>query len=100
MKKSDSACRDIRAASTESQVVAAVRAYLASLDPAEVALVPTEIMAFNLSGAEEAVQAALHLVHAQMLGMRDATQYAMLSEVVLVFSTAARRLAVLAKDTT
>ena len=100
MKKSDVACRAIGAASSETQVIAAVRRYLSSLEASEVAQLPAEIVNFSLSPAEEAVQSALYLVHTQMLRLGDTPEAAMLNDVTLVFSTAARRLAVLAKDTT
>jgi hypothetical protein len=100
MKKSDNAVRAIRAASTESQVIGALHDYVSSLDAAEVALLPAEIMAFGLAHAEEAVQSALYLVHTQMLRLGDSPEAAVLNEVTLVFSSAARRLAALAKDTT
>ena len=98
MKKSDSAVRAIRAATTESEVIAAVRDYLTSLDAAQLALLPAEIMAIGMSHAEELVQSALQLVHSEMLAMRDAPEAAVLNEIALVFSTAAQRLAALAKD--
>ena len=100
MKKSDSACRAIRAARTESQVVAALRSYLSSLDAAEVVLIPVQILTLGLNHAEESVQQALELIHTQMASVREAPQSSMLNEIALVFSTAARRLAVLAKDVT
>jgi hypothetical protein len=100
MKKSDVAVRAIRTASTESHVIAAVRDYLATLDAHEVALVPAEIMAFGLAAAEEAIQSALYLVHTQMLRTHEEVESAVLNDVTLVFSAAARRIAALAKDTT
>jgi hypothetical protein len=98
MKKSDSACRAIRAASTEAEVIGALRNYLASLGAAQMALIPAEIVAIGIRHAEEVVQSALQLVHREMLETRDAVDAAVLSEVALVFSTAAQRLTVLAKD--
>jgi Protein of unknown function (DUF3606). len=92
MKKSDSACRAIRAANTEAQVVAAVREYLASLGPEEVAALPAQVMAFGLHQVEEVVHSALDLVHREMLAMREGPESEVLAEVTLVFSTAAKRL--------
>lgn len=99
MKKSDSACRAIRAANTEAQVVAAVREYLGSLGPEEIAAVPAQVMAFGLHQVEEVVHTTLDLVHREMLAMREGPQSEVLTDVTLVFSTAAKRLAALAKDT-
>ena len=99
MNKSDSACRAIKAASTEAQVIAAVRSYLSSLGPAEVAVLPAQVMTLVLSETEEIVQSALQLVHSEMLAAHDAPEATLLSQVTLVFSTAANRLAALAKDT-
>ena len=72
MKKSDNAVRAIRAATTETQVVAAIRDYLSSLESSEVALLPAEVTAFGLHLTEEVVQSALQLVHDQMLAVGDA----------------------------
>ena len=100
MKKSDAACSAIHAASSETQVITAVRHYLSTLEASEVALLPREIVDFGLGHTEDAVQSALYLVHTQMLRLGDTPEAAMLNDVTLVFSTAARRLAALAKDTT
>ena len=99
MKKSDKACRAIGAASTETEVLAAVRDYLSSLEASEVAVLPAQLMALVLSGAEEVVQSALQLVHTEMLAAHDRPEAALLNQVTLVFSTAAKRLAALAKNT-
>ncbi|MGZ5036754.1 MAG: hypothetical protein ACXWG1_08025 [Usitatibacter sp.] len=99
MKTSDGACRAIRAAKTEGEVVAAVREYLDSLSPQEAGALPAQVLAFGLSQVEEVVHSALDLVHRQMLAMREGPESQVLTDVTLVFSTAAKRLAVLAKDT-
>ena len=99
MKKSDAAVRAIRAAKAESQVVAAVQEYLASLGPAVIGILPAGILAVGLRQAEEVIQSALELVHEQMLGKEDSPQASLLNDVELVLSTAAKRLAVLARDT-
>lgn len=99
MKSSDSACRAIRAASTEAEVMTAVRHYLSSLAPSRISLIPAEIVALGFSHAEEVIQAALQLVHREILEMRDGPEAVGLNEIALVFSTAAQRLAALAKDT-
>ena len=98
MKRGDSAVRAIRAASSESQVVEAVQAYLGSLEASEVAQLPEEVLTLGLRQAEEVIQSALALVHCEMLGVREAPGAALLNETALVLSTAAHRLAALAKD--
>jgi hypothetical protein len=99
MKKSDDAVRAIRAAKAESQVIAAVQEYLASLGPSALGVVPAEILAVGLRQAEEVIQSALEGVHEQMLGKEDSPQASLLNDLELVLSTAAKRLAVLARDT-
>lgn len=98
MKKSDSARRAIKAAATASEVIAAIRGYLSSLDPPEIALLPESLMAVVLSETEEIVQAALHLVHGALLAARDPSEAELLGDANLVFAAAAKRLAALAKD--
>jgi hypothetical protein len=98
MKTSDTACRAIRAAKTESQVIAAVQEYLKTLDASQIAVLPAEIMAFGVRHAEEALHSALHMVHTEMLKLGETAASEVLTDVTLVFTTAAKRLAVLAKD--
>ena len=98
MKSSDVACRAIRAAKTEGQVISAVQEYLKSLDSAELALLPADILAFGVRHAEEALHAALHFVHGQMLQVGEGSATESMTEMTLVFTTAAKRLASLAKD--
>lgn len=100
MKKSTSARSAIRAASTESQVLAAVREYLSSLSASELALVPAGIMALGIGQAEEAIQAALLLLHREKLASKAAPAAAVLKDTALVLSAAAKRLAALAEDDT
>ena len=96
MKDSRSTCRAIQTASTEQQVISVVREYLSSLSPAEVALMPAGLSALATSRAEEVVQSALQLVHHEMLVALDAPEAELIKDAVLVFSTAATRLATLA----
>lgn len=99
MKSSDRACRNIRAASSESQVLQEVSDYLGSLQPAVVAIIPAELMAVGLQQAEEVIHSALEIVHRQIARRERAAEADTLNEMVLVLSTAARRLAVLARNT-
>lgn len=97
MKDTQSTVRAILAAATESQVVTVVREYLASLSPSQVALLPAGLTSLGISHVEEVVQSALHLVHREMLATLDAPEAVFLKEAALIFSTAAQRLAALAK---
>jgi hypothetical protein len=97
LKDTQSICRAIQAAPTEAQVITVVREYLASLDPTEIALLPAGLIGLGISHVEEVVQSALQLVHREMLSALDAPEAAFLKDAALVFSTAAQRLAALAK---
>ena len=96
MTRSEKACRAIRAATTESQVAGAVRAYLDSLGAADAARLPAEILTLGLTPAEELIQSALQTLHSR--GSKDKAKGGVLREASLVLETAARRLAALAKD--
>lgn len=99
MKSSDRACRTIRAATSESQVIQAVSEYLKSLHPTVVAIFPAELMAVGLQQAEEVIHSALDIVHRQIARSDLPAEADTLNEIVLVLSTAARRLAILAGNT-
>ena len=99
MTRSDSACRAIRAASTESEVVEAVSQYIRSLNAGAVALLPVGLLTIGLAHAEEVIHSALELVHAKMIHSKGTPEADTMSEVVLVLTTAARRFAALAKTT-
>jgi hypothetical protein len=97
MTNSDNACRRIRSAKNESEVLAAVRQYLDSLDAKDIALLPAGLLALGLTPAEELIQSALQLLHTALdaAAPRDA---GVVKDASLVFTTAARRLAALAED--
>jgi hypothetical protein len=97
LKDTQSTCRALQAAHTESQVVSIVREYISSLSPAELALLPAGLGSLGISHVEEVVQSALQLVHREMLSVLDAPEAAFLKDAALIFSTAAQRLAALAK---
>ena len=96
MKNSRSTCLAIENALTQDEVVVSVREYLASLNPAEIALMPPGLAVFATGRAEEVVHSALQLVHHEMAVALDAPEAELIKEAVLVFSTAATRLATLA----
>jgi hypothetical protein len=94
MTKSQKARSAIRSARNESQVIAAVRDYLDSLDASDAAVLPGELLALGLVPAEELIQTALHALHE--VSRADA-KGGVARETALVFSAAARRLAALAQ---
>ena len=96
MKDSRSACAAIQTAATEEEVVLAVRGYLSSFSDAEVALMPAGLIALGTTDAQGVVQGALELVQREMLAALDAPGADLIRDAVLVFSTAATRLATLA----
>lgn len=96
MKNSRSTCQAIQSASTENEVLSFVRDYLSSLSPAEVALLPAGLAVLGVGRAEEVVETALQLVHHEMLVVLDAPEAELIKDAVMVFSTAATRLATIA----
>jgi predicted nucleic acid-binding protein len=61
-------------------------------------LLPASLTGLGVSHVEEVVQSAVQLVHREMLSALDAPEAALLKDAALVFSTAAQRLAALAKQ--
>jgi len=96
MTKSEKACRAIRKATSESEVIGAVRKYLDSLDTSDAALLPAEILVIGLAPAEELIQSALQTLDTHMKARKSKS--GILPETILVLTTAARRLAALAQD--
>ena len=97
MTNTEKACRSIRAAKNETQVMAAVREYLDSLDAKDLATLPAELLVLGLTPAEELIQAALQALHDALPGS-GAKGGAIVNDTALVFKAAARRLAALAED--
>ena len=89
-------CHAIQTASTEEQVISAVRTYLSSLSAEEVASMPAELIALGRSHAENIVGAALKLVNDEMLSALDAPAAQIMRGPAMVLATASRRLATLA----
>jgi hypothetical protein len=96
MKDPRSTCLAIQAASTEEQVIVVVREYLSSLSPDEIALLPKGLATLGTNHVEEVVQSAVQLAHHEMLAALNESEAVLLKDAVLVFSTAATRLAALA----
>jgi hypothetical protein len=76
MTNGEHACRRIRTARNESQVLAAVREYLDSLDAKQMALLPTGLLALSLTPAEELVQSALQALHTALAAAATRTRTA------------------------
>ena len=98
MTKSQKACRAVRSAKTGSQVINAVQQYLHSLNASDAAQLPKELLVVGLTPAEELIQSALQALHDCITQKGDAPKGGVVRETMLVFTTAARRLAILAKD--
>jgi hypothetical protein len=97
MLKGEKACRAIRAAGNESEVLGAVTEYLDSLDASDAAVLPAELLVIGLTPAEELIQSALQALHSEMQSRGEESRGGILNEAALVFTTAGRRLAVLAQ---
>jgi len=92
LNNTEATCKRIRAAKTESQVIDAVREYLATLGPAEVAGIPLQVLSSSLVQAEESIHSAIQVFEDAIgaLGPSDADTA---ERTRLVLTTAARRLA-------
>lgn len=96
MSKSDAACRKIRAAATESQVVAAVREYLGSLGPADALGVPVHAVSSCLVHTEESIHSALQVFEDALAALQgDSANPDAAEGMRLVLTAAARRIATL-----
>jgi hypothetical protein len=86
----------IRAAKTESEVIAAIRNYLATLTEDELALIPAGFKALGLITTDEIARAAVELAQREVLAVGEAPESQLLRDAAAVFSTAAMRLASIA----
>jgi len=95
MTRGDKACRAIRAATRESEVIAAVRDYIDALDSSDAARLPAEILVMGLTPAEELIQSALQSVETLLKAEKGAkgAKGGALRELTRVLTAAARRLA-------
>lgn len=99
MSNTEAACRRIRAASTESQVIAAVRDYVVALGPAELAALPMQLLPASLLQGEEVIHSALQLIEdavTRVAGVAAGSEVT--DDMRLVLTTAARRLAALSRS--
>ena len=96
MSKTDIACRKIRAANTETQVIAVVREYLASLGPTDVAGIPLHVLSASLVHTEESIHSCIQAVEDAIAAVKGGTADAdAVDGTRLVLTAAARRLAAL-----
>lgn len=95
VKDATSTCVAIRNAQTPAEVVAALRDYVAALNAAGLALVPSMLLTVGVDHAREIAQAALELARREAAAAANDPDAAILKEAAMVFSTAAMRLAVL-----
>ena len=96
MSNSDVACRKIRAASTETQVIAVVREYLASLGAADVAGIPLHVLSSSLVHTEESIHSCIQAVEDAIAAVQGAKSNGNAARGTrLVLTAAARRLAAL-----
>ena len=64
-------CIAIQTASTEAEVILAVRNYLSSLDADKIALIPPTLLTVGISHAQEIAQAALELARREATAVLD-----------------------------
>jgi hypothetical protein len=94
--KTEVACRKIRSASTETQVIAAVQEYLVSLGPPEVAGIPLHALSSSLVQTEESIHSAIQTLEDALAAIQGGTSSRDAAEgTKRVLTTAARRLAAL-----
>jgi hypothetical protein len=86
-------CLAIQAASTEAEVITALRKYLSALDSGKAGLLPATLLAVGVNHAQEIAQAAVELASREMTS--DGPTAVLLRDAATVLSTAAMRLAVL-----
>jgi hypothetical protein len=90
-----SACQVIRAASTEAEVITAVRGYLSGLDHAQLKAIPSDLLSLHVHQARDIASAAIELARHEATISQDAPEAALVKDVAMVFSTAAMRLALI-----
>jgi hypothetical protein len=95
MRDGQKTCAAIRGATTPEGVIAVLLDYVATLSPAEAALVPASLTNLAAHHAAEVAAAAVDLARREALVENDAPEAEFLKEVATVLSTAAMRLAVL-----
>ena len=101
--KSQAGCLDchstyqvIRGASTEREVVGAVRDYLGSLDHAQIAAIPANLLSLQINHARDIAAAAVEVARHEATMAPQAPEADLVKDVAMVLSTAAMRLAIIA----
>jgi hypothetical protein len=89
------ACRVIREAATEGEVVRALTEYLESLHPMAVAAIPANLLSLHLTHAKDIMGAAVILARHEAKMAHDTPESAIVKDVSSVLTAAATRLAVL-----
>ncbi len=90
-----STCQVIRAASTEGEVIAAVRDYLGTLDHGQLAAIPASLLSLQINHARDIAAAAVELARHEATMAPQAPEAALVKDVATVLSTAAMRLAII-----
>jgi hypothetical protein len=90
-----STCHLIRAASTEGEVIAAVRDYLGALDKAQLAAIPAGLLSLQINHARDIAAAAVELARHEATMEQHGPEAALVKDVATVLSTAAMRLAII-----
>ena len=88
-------CRAIGAATTEGEVVAAVRRYLEALHPRKLAALPATLLSLQVNHAADIAAAAVDLVRHEATLPQHEAEAMLFRDVGTVLSTAAMRLAII-----
>ena len=86
-------CRQIQAASSEGEIIEAVRGYLSSIDGSSISALPVSLLSLQASQARDIAAAAVELARREATIAHDAPEAALLRDVTKVLSTAAMRIA-------
>jgi hypothetical protein len=89
------ACRIIRAAESEGEVVKALTEYLESLHPMAVAAIPANLLSLHLTHTKDIMGAAVILARHETKMIQETPEAAIVKDVSNVLTAAATRLAVL-----
>ena len=90
-------CRAISTATTDGEVVAAVRRYLGSLDHHKIAL-PAQLLSLQVNHAVDIAAASVELARLEATLLLQGPEATVLKNVATVLSTAAMRLAIISLE--
>jgi hypothetical protein len=91
-------CQAIGAATTEGEVVAAVRRYLGSLEHHKLAALPATLLSLQVNHAADIAAAAVDLARHETNLLQHGPEASLLKDVSTVLSTAAMRLAIISME--